>query len=119
MKRILAVATLCAMPILALGQASAKPKQLTGYISDSKCAATHNMKAPDAKCVAKCISSGASPVFVDSKNQVWTIDNPDTVSSAYGKQVTVAADQNTDNKSLHIVRLVSSKAVKGSSGMMD
>ncbi len=119
MKRILAAAALCVMPLLSMADMSAKPTKLMGYISDSKCAAAHNSMKPDAKCVQKCISQGAKPVFVDAKQQVWTIDNPDAVSQAYGNKVTLMATADDGSKVLHVIHLISNKPVKGSSGMMD
>jgi hypothetical protein len=119
MKRTLALAVLTAMPLLSMADMNGKPTKLTGYISDSKCAAMHNMGAPDAGCVKKCISSGAKPVFVDEKKQVWSIDNPDAVADDYGKQVTVMAKADSGSKAVHIDKVVSSKELKGSSGMMD
>lgn len=120
MKRRLIAAALCAMPLLSVADTSAKPMQLKGYISDSKCAATHNAGKPDAKCVQKCIKDGnEKPVFVDAKNEVWSIDNPDAVTQASGNKVTVEATPDQSNKTMHIIRLISNTPVKGSSGMMD
>jgi hypothetical protein len=99
---------------------SAKPMKLMGYISDSKCTAMHNSGAPDAGCVKKCIAAGAKPVFVDdAKKEVWAIDNPDTVSSDYGKKVTLMATEDSSAKTIHIAKVTSAKDAAGSSGMMD
>ncbi len=56
-----------------------------------------------AACVKKCIGGGAKPVFVDdAKKQVWTIDNPDAVTSHYGHHVAVQATVNPAEKTVHI-----------------
>ncbi len=73
----------------------------TGYISDSMCGAKH--MGTGAACVKKCIAGGMKPVFVDSKKQVWSIDNPDAVKSDfYGAKVKVNASEDAANKSMHI-----------------
>lgn len=111
---------LCASSVVALAaDMSAKPQKLMGYVGDSKCGATHNSAAPDAGCVKKCISMGAKPVFVDdAKKEVWTIDNPDSVTSDYGKKVTVMATADDAAKTVHITKVMAAKDAKGSSGMM-
>jgi hypothetical protein len=120
MNRIL-VATLALSSVAAFAaDMSGKPMKLMGYISDSKCAAMHNSSAPDAACVKKCISAGGKPVFVDdAKKEVWAIDNPDTVSSDYGKKVTLMATADSSAKTIHITKVTSAKDASGSSGMMD
>jgi len=72
----------------------------TGWISDSMCGAKH--AGSGAACVKKCIEGGMKPVFVDGKNQVWAIDNPDTVKNFYGDHVTVTATEDASAKSMHI-----------------
>jgi hypothetical protein len=114
-----ATLALSSVPVIAADM-SAKPMKLMGYISDSKCAAAHNSSAPDAACIKKCISAGAKPVFVDdAKKEVWTIDNPDTIASDYGKKVTLMAKADDSAKTIHITKVESAKDAKGSSGMMD
>lgn len=91
--------------VLALGSMTAfcsaqtmKAQKLTGWISDSKCHAQHD----DARCVKKCIDAGATAVFVDWKNKVWAIDNPDSVQKYYADKVQVEATVDSTNNSIHI-----------------
>lgn len=80
---------------------AADSTQITGYISDSACGAKH--LGDNAACVKGCISKGEKPVFVDeSKKQVWTIDNPDSVKDFYGAKVVVTGTSNATNMSVHI-----------------
>ncbi len=120
MKRIgMVVLALCSVSAMAADM-SAKPTKMMGYISDSKCGATHNSSAPDASCTKKCIGMGAKPVFVDdAKKEVWAIDNPATIANDYGKDVTLMATADDAAKTIHITKVASAKDAKGSSGMMD
>ncbi len=80
----------------------------TGWISDSMCGAKH--MGTGADCVKKCIEGGLKPVFVDSSKQVWSIDNPDVVTSNfYGAHVTVTANEDAANKSMHIDSIAAAK----------
>ncbi len=116
-KLILALMACSSLTALAADMAS-KPMKLMGYISDSKCAAMHNTTAPDAACVKKCIAGGEKPVFVDAKKEVWSIDNPDSITDDYGKAVTVMATADASAKSIHIDKVRSAKDLQGTSGMM-
>ena len=117
-KLILALLACSSVSALAADM-DAKPTKLMGYISDSKCGAMHNAAAPDAGCVKKCIGGGGKPVFVDAKKEVWSIDNPDSVTDDYGKGVTVMATADASAKSIHIDKVTSARDMKGTSGMMD
>lgn len=97
MKRIAFVLAIVSMSALA-GAQTAKAHKLTGWIGDSKCGAS--MHTPD--CVKKCVDSGQKPVFVDSKNKVWAIDNTDAVQNYYGDKVKVVATVDSANNSIHI-----------------
>lgn len=114
-KLILAILACSSLTAVAADTAS----RMTGYISDSKCAAMHNSAAPDANCVKKCIGGGEKPVFVDAKKDVWSIDNPDAVTNDYGKRVSLMATADTSSKSIHVAKVISAKDLKGTSGMMD
>ena len=81
--------------------------QATGWISDAMCGAKH--AGSGAECVKKCIEGGEKPVFVDSKNQVWSIDNPDAVKDFYGGHVTVSATEDAASKSVHIDSIAAAK----------
>ena len=45
---------------------------MTGYISDSKCAAAHNADKPNEACVKRCVGRGETAVFV-SEGKVYKI----------------------------------------------
>jgi hypothetical protein len=99
MKRVCAV--LAAVFALSVLVAQAADSTSTGWISDAMCGAKH--VGTGTACVKKCIEGGEKPVFVDSKKQVWSIDNPDAVKSdLYGAKVTVTASEDASNKSIHI-----------------
>ena len=105
MKR--ACALLAAVFSLGVLAAQAADTTSTGYISDSMCGAKH--AGSGAACVKKCIEGGMKPVFVDSKKQVWSIDNPDAVKDFYGDKVTVKATEDATAKSLHIDSIEAAK----------
>src|SRR5579883_2018531 len=86
---------------------AADSSSITGWISDSMCGAKH--AGSGAACVKKCIEGGMKPVFVDSKKQVWSIDNPDAVKDFYGDKVTVKATEDATAKSLHIDSIEAAK----------
>lgn len=109
MKRTFAVLSAVFASGLLIAQAADASKS-TGWISDSMCGAKHDSgTSADAACVQKCIASGMKPVFVDSKKQVWAIDNPDTVKSFYGDKVTVNATEDASAKSMHIESIGAAK----------
>jgi hypothetical protein len=102
--------------VLALGSMTAfagaetmKTHKMSGWISDSKCGATNH----DPACVKKCISAGSTPVFVDSKQKVWTIDNADAVQNYYGDHVKVVATMDKTNGSMHVDKVMKAKNVNG------
>jgi hypothetical protein len=96
--------------VLAMGMfvaRAADSTKSTGWISDDMCGAKHTGTGAD--CVKKCITGGMKPVFVDSKKQVWAIDNPESVKNFYGDKVTVNATENTSSKSVHIQSIEAAK----------
>ncbi|MHB8388694.1 MAG: hypothetical protein ACYDBH_03810, partial [Acidobacteriaceae bacterium] len=62
-------------------------------------------------CVKKCLASGQKPVFVDSKNKVWAIDNTDAVSDYYGDHVKVVATVDTSTNSIHVDKVMKTGAM--------
>jgi hypothetical protein len=106
MKRVSIV--MAALFALTVFVAQAADSAHTGWISDSMCGAKHAGSGGD--CVKKCIEGGMKPVFVDSKNQVWSIDNPGAVKKDfYGARVTVKASEDAANKSMHIEAVEAAK----------
>jgi hypothetical protein len=108
MKRTFAVLSAVFATGLLVAQAAGVSKS-TGYISDDMCGAKHTGTAADAACVKKCVDGGMKPVFVDSKKQVWKIDNPDAVKSFYGDKVSVSATEDASAKSVHIQSIEAAK----------
>ncbi|MHB1857399.1 MAG: hypothetical protein ACYCPM_08180 [Acidobacteriaceae bacterium] len=101
MKRIAFVLALGSMTAFA-GAQTAKTHRLTGWIGDSKCGASMHTPA----CVKKCVAAGQKPVFVDSKNKVWAIDNTDAVSDYYGDHVRVVATVDPSSSSIHVDKVM-------------
>jgi hypothetical protein len=105
-KRSLAFAA--AVLFCAATSSFAADSKLTGYISDSMCAAKH--AGTGAACAKKCIEGGSAPVFVEAASKtVYKIDNPDSVKGFYGAKVDVTATADTDAKSVHITAIAESK----------
>ncbi len=103
MKLFVVILALSTVPALAADMSAAK---VNGYISDSKCGATHNSSAPNAACVNKCIGGGAKPVFVDdAKKEVYTIDDPELVKDHYGHHVSVVGKVDEADKTIHISKV--------------
>lgn len=102
MKRLLMIFAMTSVIALAADQ---KPVTINGWVSDSMCGAKH-VGGGGAECAKKCVEGGAKPVFVDdAKKQVWTIDDPASVTSHYGHHVAVVATMDSSNKSVHITKL--------------
>ncbi len=102
MKRVICL--LAAFFALTVLGAQAASTASTGWISDSMCRAKHvHGTAADKACVTKCIQNGMKPVFVDTKKEVWSIDNPSAVNkSLYGAHVRVTVTEDAANKTVHI-----------------
>ena len=79
-------AALMVSTVASLSAFAASDVTLSGWVGDSHCGAMH-----DSKCVEKCISEGAKPVFVDADGKVWAIADPDAVKGHYGHHVSVVA----------------------------
>lgn len=108
------MAVMTALPSLATD--SSKSHTMSGYISDSMCGAKH--MGNGAACVKKCISGGELPVFVDSKKNVWKIDNPKAVPvSDEGEGVDVTMTMNETKKSIHIEKIKKTMMAKVKSDM--
>jgi hypothetical protein len=103
MKHLLVLLAFASATAFAVDQSS-KPATMNGWVSDSKCGAMH--AGSGASCVKKCVEGGAKPVFVDdAKKEVWSIDDPASVTSHLGHHVSVVATTNTADKSVHITKL--------------
>jgi allantoicase len=109
MKRVLFLAA-AALSLTVLAANAADSTKVNGYISESMCGAKHmSGNAADKACVTKCVQGGSSPVLVDSKKQIWAIDNPDSVKDYYGDHVMVNATIDSSKKSVHIDSIAEAK----------
>jgi hypothetical protein len=107
MKSMFAVAAVV-LSLSPLSLCAADSVKITGWISDSTCGAKH--AGSGKACVEGCIKGGMKPVFVDdTKKQVWSIDNPDSVKGFYGDHVAVTATSDATNKSVHIDEIAEAK----------
>jgi hypothetical protein len=96
-----------AFALTALAAKAADSTKMSGWISDSMCGAKHAGTGSD--CVKKCVAGGEKPVLVDQGKNVWTIDNPEAVSSFLGDKVTVTATTDDTAKSVHIDAIQAAK----------
>lgn len=77
-------------------------KKIKGIITDAKCAKVK--MASNADCAKKCIENGEKAVFVPDKGgQVWDIQNPDAVKGHEGHHVTLDANVNAKDNSVHVI----------------
>jgi hypothetical protein len=98
-KSVLLAVALCLLALAAW--AAPKDESMTGWISDSKCAAK-GANAGHAACAQKCVEAGEKPVLVTDKDQkVVPIENPAAVSAQLGQHVQVSGKM-TASGSLHV-----------------
>lgn len=94
-------AVLLVLPLAAFSADTSQTK-LNGWIADSMCA-RHGDGAPNPECVKKCIEGGAKAVLVeDDGKQIWTIENPETITAHYGRHVSIAGVKNEKDKTIRI-----------------
>lgn len=81
----------------AIAAVSAFAGDWTGYISESKCGASHaDASAKSVSCVKACIKNGAKPVFVED-GKVIKIANADKVTEdLYGQKVKLSGNREGD-----------------------
>jgi hypothetical protein len=95
MKKFVAVAAFAA-----IGSVSAMAAELTGYISDTKCAAASSKASSAAEwikpamfesCVKQCVKAGSPAVFLTPENKMIKIDaaSMEKVTPMLGHKVTV------------------------------
>ena len=99
MKR-LSIILVATFAVATLAAKAADSSKISGWISDSACAARH--AGTGAECVKKCIAGGEKPVFVDQSKIVWKIDNPEAVANFYGDKVSVTATTDETAKTVHV-----------------
>ena len=79
--------------------AGAFADEMTGYISESHCAAMHNTpNAANTTCIKKCLNGGSDPVLV-SNGKVIKIDpaSKDKAVAHAGENVTINGTMDGDN----------------------
>ena len=87
--------------LVSLATSSAQDVTITGYISDSICAAK-GASSGHFDCMEKCLAKGAHVVLVvDDDQRIVPIENPDTVSGHHGHRVALFGYLN--NNAFHVV----------------
>ncbi len=99
MKKIVFAAVL----VLSTFSLSAFAEELTGYISDSKCAAKGEKDA-HADCAVKCVKGGAAAVFV-ADGKVYKIDDQSKVADHVGHKVTITGKIDGDTVKVDSVKM--------------
>jgi hypothetical protein len=89
--------------VLSLFAVTSMAAEMTGYISDSKCAAK-GAKDAHADCAVKCVKGGAAPVFV-SDGKVYKIDDAAKVQDHVGHKVTITGDVKGDTIHVESVKM--------------
>ena len=89
--------------VLSLFAVTSMAAEMTGYISDSKCAAKGAIDA-HADCAVKCVKGGAAPVFV-SDGKVYKIDDAAKVQDHVGHKVTITGDVKGDTIQVESVKM--------------
>jgi hypothetical protein len=90
---------LCLVLVFTVGAASAA--EWTGFISDSKCAASKGESAGHAGCAKGCIGKGDSAVLV-SAGKVYTLDKQDDAKKLAGEKVLVKGKASEDGTSIKV-----------------
>ncbi len=72
--------------------------QMTGYVSDAHCGATHDkVSAANTKCIEKCMKGGSDPVLVsDGKVMKFDDESKDKAKAYAGKNVTIDGSMDGD-----------------------
>jgi hypothetical protein len=106
-KLAVAVAACALTAITAFAVDTPKPVKMDGWISESGCGAEHaSVKGANRSCVAKCIKEGAKPIFVDdAKQNIYSIDNPDSIKDHYGHHIQFTGTEDATKKSVHITKV--------------
>ena len=100
----LVFAVLLVLSLLAFSAAAA---EMTGYISDAKCAKADVAKAESdahAGCAAGCAKKGSALVFV-SGGKVYTVDDQSKIAEHAGHKVTVTGKVDGDSLKIDHVKM--------------
>ncbi|MBX3150340.1 hypothetical protein KF728_09350 [Candidatus Obscuribacterales bacterium] len=84
---------------------------ITGVISDSMCGKDHSKmgelgKTP-AKCIEKCVASGAKFVLVDEKGDSYALSDQEKTKDLAGKHVAITGHIDPSEKAIHVHKIVS------------
>src|SRR5579871_363260 len=72
-------------------------EELTGWLSDAKCAAAgKGAAAAHSGCAKKCVEGGEAIVIVTAENKVYKIKNPERAKNHVGEKVTVEGKHDGD-----------------------
>ncbi len=89
--------------LLLLLAASAKDKQMTGWITDASCASKPEaVTAEHEACAKKCASSGQLVFVSESDKKVWNVENPGFLKGLEGQRVSVTGAADNGKSMLRI-----------------
>jgi hypothetical protein len=97
---------------LSLCSFAAFAESMTGYVSESHCAAKHSSpSAANTKCVQTCLKGGSDPVLV-SEGKVYKIDaaSKDQVVAHAGENVKIDGTLNGDTVTVSSIEKAPAKA---------
>ena len=100
MKRL--VGALCLVLVFSVG--ALYGAEWTGFISDSKCAASKGESAGHAGCAKACIGKGDSAVLV-AAGKVYTLDKQDDAKKFAGDKVLLKGTASDDGKSIKVTSI--------------
>lgn len=88
---------------------SAAADQMTGYVSDAHCGATHSSPSTaNTQCINKCLKGGSDPVLVsDGKVMTFDADSKDKAKAYAGKNVTI--DGSMDGSTVKVTSISEAK----------
>jgi hypothetical protein len=109
---ILALGGLVLTALLLVGLALACPNvrlsTFTGEIQDSTCAGT--AAHVESECALKCVRHGAKWVLYDPwREEIYQLDDQEIPGNFAGQQVAVRGTLDKSTKTIHVVKVVSSK----------
>jgi hypothetical protein len=84
---------------------------ITGVISDSMCGKDHSkmggLGKDPAKCIEKCVASGAKYVLIDEKGDSYSLSNQEKPKELTGKHVAITGHIDPSEKAIHVHKIVS------------
>jgi hypothetical protein len=91
--------SLFVLGLVAHGGQTAKTTTLTGWVSDSECAAHGDKKCSNKQHVA----NGSKLVIVtDGDNKIWTVSNPSTVADYQGHYIQVKGTTDPEKSTIAV-----------------